>query len=55
MWNNVKDPFVSLLSRTLADWGTGSDKGGYYLHEILPPGYEPRQVPEGWKVQIYGR
>ncbi|GHC52419.1 hypothetical protein [Streptomyces cinnamoneus] len=51
LWNNLNDPFVSLLSQTLDDWGSGSDKGRHHVHEILPPEHEPSQVPEGWSVR----
>ncbi|MFI9774622.1 hypothetical protein ACIHCV_07915 [Streptomyces sp. NPDC051956] len=54
LWNNVGEPFVSSLSRTLSDWTTGEDEKRYHVHEILPPGSEPRQVPEGWAINVDG-
>ncbi|MBG7699947.1 hypothetical protein HCJ76_18110 [Streptomyces sp. MC1] len=49
LWDNVGDPFVSLLGRTLADWNSGSDEGRHHVHQILAPGREPH-VPEGWST-----
>jgi hypothetical protein len=45
LFDNVKGAIISTVSSTIEAWG-----GGSYIHQILAPGAELRDVPEGWKV-----
>jgi len=45
LFDNTREPVISTVRSTLADWS-----GGSYLHQILAPGIDLRDVPEGWTV-----
>jgi hypothetical protein len=45
LFDNAKEPIVSTVLDTLTSWSNGS-----YVHQVLAPGAELRQVPEGWDV-----
>ncbi|MFB7669582.1 hypothetical protein ACFC1R_37720 [Kitasatospora sp. NPDC056138] len=49
LFDNVNDPIITTVNTTLTDWRDGS-----YLHQILAPGFEVRELPEGWRITEYG-
>lgn len=49
LFDNVDDPIITLLSDTLHEWTDGET-----LHQIMAPGFEVREVPDGWSVREYG-
>jgi hypothetical protein len=49
LFDNVDEPLITTLADTLHDW-----TGGETLHQIIAPGFEVREVPDGWSVREYG-
>ncbi|MFG2133080.1 hypothetical protein ACGFNV_35555 [Streptomyces sp. NPDC048751] len=45
LFDNVKEPIITTVVNTLAGWSKGT-----YVHQVLAPGVEVREVPEGWAV-----
>ncbi|WP_329130340.1 hypothetical protein [Streptomyces sp. NBC_00670] len=49
LFDNVDEPLITTLADTLHDWTDGET-----LHQIIAPGFEVREVPDGWSVREYG-
>ncbi|MFH9574159.1 hypothetical protein ACH4MG_26925 [Streptomyces sp. NPDC017454] len=49
LFANVGDPIISTVSDTLHSWTDGET-----LHQIIAPGFDVREVPNGWSVREYG-
>jgi hypothetical protein len=49
LFDNVGEPIISTVSDTLHSWADGET-----LHQVIAPGFEVREVPDGWSVCEYG-
>ncbi|MGV9419933.1 hypothetical protein ACWDO6_20815 [Streptomyces sp. NPDC003674] len=49
LFDNVDEPLITTLADTLHDWTDGET-----LPQIIAPGFEVREVPDGWSVREYG-
>ncbi|MFI9257887.1 hypothetical protein ACIGT4_09205 [Streptomyces sioyaensis] len=45
LFDNTKEPIISTVLESLGGWPEGS-----YVHQVLAPGTELRDVPDGWTV-----
>ncbi|MER5494273.1 hypothetical protein [Streptomyces sp. NPDC002490] len=48
LFDNVKEPGIHTVLETLAGYPDGS-----YVHQVLAPDADLREVPEGWDVRVY--
>ncbi|MFD4833289.1 hypothetical protein ACFWPV_26055 [Streptomyces uncialis] len=48
LFDNVREPGIRTVLETLAGYPEGS-----YVHQVLAPGVDLRDVPEGWDVVVY--
>ncbi|MFI8888618.1 hypothetical protein [Streptomyces sp. NPDC053813] len=48
LWDNAREPII--------DTGRGylESNPGIYVHQVLAPGFEVREAPDGWKIMEYG-
>ncbi|MFB8201231.1 hypothetical protein [Kitasatospora purpeofusca] len=49
LFDNPREPIISTIHETLSNWEDHS-----YVHQVLAPGFEVREMPEGWKAVEYG-
>lgn len=42
LFDNVKEPIITTVADTIAGWSKGT-----YVHQVLAPGVDVREVPEG--------
>ncbi|MFD0401198.1 hypothetical protein ACFV84_14220 [Kitasatospora sp. NPDC059811] len=49
LFDNPREPTISTVHSTLTGWADRS-----YVHQVLAPGFEVREMPEGWKTVEYG-
>ncbi|MEU4584458.1 hypothetical protein AB0F92_20545 [Kitasatospora aureofaciens] len=49
LFDNPREPIISTVHSTLTGWADRS-----YVHQVLAPGSEVREMHEGWKVVGYG-
>lgn len=49
LFDNVGDPIITTVADTLHDWTDGE-----VLHQIMAPGFDVQDVPNGWSVKEYG-
>ncbi|MFD9592105.1 hypothetical protein ACFWA9_05010 [Kitasatospora sp. NPDC059973] len=50
LFDDVGEPIISTVADTSESWRDGSS-----VYQVLAPGREVREVPEGWSVQDYGQ
>lgn len=48
LFDNVGEPLITTVADSLHDWTDGEE-----LHQIIAPGFDVREVPDGWKVREY--
>ncbi|MEV7601353.1 hypothetical protein AB0O91_28700 [Kitasatospora sp. NPDC089797] len=49
LFDNAGEPIISTVHASLAAWDDGSS-----VHQVLAPGFEVRELPDGWKAVEYG-
>jgi hypothetical protein len=45
LFDNVKEPIITTVAETIAGWSKGT-----YVHRVLAPGVDVREVSEGWAL-----
>ncbi|MET8451651.1 hypothetical protein [Streptomyces sp. NPDC005209] len=45
MFDNVKEPAITTVAEAIAGWSKGT-----YVHQVLAPGIDARNVPEDWTL-----
>lgn len=48
LWDNVEEPIIGTGYEYVRDNPTS------YVHQVLAPGFDVREAPDGWKIMEYG-